>query len=182
MDKLQDILGGGNKTHGGSYPAGYDDDFSGAAEHASRNAGSSGDTDFFSNIMGALGDKKGKIADEDLDEEEAVRAHRKHFEGGDDGSEADSKSIGSGAAMQALKMFSGSSSGESQSKSAFIGLAMSEASKLFDEKSSKGQVSSDSDKQSAVMQAGEMALKMYMKSQGSGSGSSGLLSLASKFM
>jgi hypothetical protein len=36
------------------------------------------------------------------------------------------------------------------------------------------------------MQAGEMAFKMYLKSQGSGgnqsSGSSGLLGLASKFM
>ena len=48
------------------------------------------------------------------------------------------------------------------------------------------------DKQSAVNSAAEMALKMYMKSNGSGSqgtggpsssgGASGLLSLASKFM
>ena len=47
---------------------------------------------------------------------------------------------------------------------------------------------SSADKQSAVMKAGEMALKLYLKGQGSGgasaggSGGGGLLSIASKFM
>lgn len=36
---------------------------------------------------------------------------------------------------------------------------------LFDQKASQGKVSSDSSKESAVMKAGEMALKMYLKSQ-----------------
>lgn len=54
---------------------------------------------------------------------------------------------------------------------------------LFDQKASQGKVSSDSSKDSAVMKAGEMALKMYMKSQGGSSGSSSsLLGLASKFL
>lgn len=93
--------------------------------------------------------------------------------------------MGNAAAMQALKMFTGGgSSSGSSSQSEFIGLAMSEASKLFDQQSSSGRVSSGSSKESAVQQAGEMALKMYLKSSGgsSGGGSSGLLSLASKFM
>lgn len=93
--------------------------------------------------------------------------------------------MGSAAAMQALKMFSGGQSGGNQSQSAFIGLAMSEASKLFDQKSSQGKVASGSSKESAIMQAGEMALKMYLKSggsQSSGGGVGGLLSMASKFM
>lgn len=42
------------------------------------------------------------------------------------------------------------------------------------------------DKQSAINSAGEMALKMYMKSNGSGSfgtgGPSGLMGIASKFL
>ena len=96
--------------------------------------------------------------------------------------------MGSAAAMQALKMFSsgqqssggGSSGGQSQSQ--FIALAMGEASKLFDQQASQGKVADDSSKDSAVMKAGEMALKMYMKSQGGGGGSSGLMGLASKFM
>jgi hypothetical protein len=100
--------------------------------------------------------------------------------------------MGSAAAMQALKMFtsggSGSSSGSSggSSQSQFIGMAMSQASKLFDSQSSQGNVASGASKESAVQKAGEMALQMYLKSQGGSSGSSGgmgsLLGLASKFM
>ncbi|KAK6204136.1 hypothetical protein LQW54_008368 [Pestalotiopsis sp. IQ-011] len=176
-------------AHGGSYPAGgygrEDEDLSGAAEHASRHAGDSGDSSLFSSILGSLGEKRGRVAQEDVDEEDAVQQHKRYYNNdGDD--EADDKSMGSAAAMQALKMFSGGSSGSSgsaNSQSAFIGLAMGEASKLFDQKASQGKVSGGASKESAVMQAGEMALKFYMKSKGGDSGSSsGLMSLASKFM
>ena len=105
--------------------------------------------------------------------------------------------MGSAAALQALKLFtSGSfSSSQSQSQSAFIGLAMSQASKLFDQQASAGKVSEGTDKQSVVMKAGEMALKMYLKSQGtsqtssshtqaqeSSSGLGGLLNIAGKYL
>ncbi|KAI3319624.1 hypothetical protein HD806DRAFT_256514 [Xylariaceae sp. AK1471] len=193
MDKLQDILSGGNATHGGAYPAGGpradDDDWHGAAQQASNHAGDSGDTDLFSSLLGALGKKKQHLANEDIDEDEAVRTHKKYFQGEDDDDDADDRSMGSAAAMQALKMFSGGQSGntaQSSSQSAFVALAMGEASKLFDQKASQGKVASNSSKESAVMQAGEVALKMYMKSQGGGnqgsSGGSSLLGLASKFM
>jgi len=76
---------------------------------------------------------------------------------------------------------------------------MSQASKLFDQQASQGKVAGSGDsKQSAVMKAGEMALKMYLKGQasgnpagqgvgaggqgGAGGGVGGLLSMASKFM
>ncbi|KAK9781987.1 putative Beta-flanking protein [Seiridium cardinale] len=185
----EDYPSGGNATHGGSYPAGGygqdDDDLRGAAEHASRHAGSSGDSSMFSGLLGALGEKKGRLAEEDVDEDDAVRQHQRFFGSGGDSNEADDRSMGSAAAMQALKMFSGGSSGNSQSnssQSAFVGLAMGEASKLFDQKANQGQVSSGASKESAVMQAGEMALKFYMKSQGGSSSSSGLMGLASKFL
>lgn len=96
--------------------------------------------------------------------------------------------MGMAAAMQALKTFnSGSGQGSSTSQSTFIALAMAEASKLFDQQSSKGNVQDGASKESAVMQAGEMALKMYLKSQGGASsggssGLGGLLGMASKFM
>lgn len=45
---------------------------------------------------------------------DAVRQHQKIYGGGDDGNEADDRSMGSAAAMQALKMFSGGGSGNSQ--------------------------------------------------------------------
>ncbi|KAI0881204.1 uncharacterized protein GGS22DRAFT_172652 [Annulohypoxylon maeteangense] len=193
-ERQQDF--GGNVPHGGAYPAGGgyprddDDDLRGASEHASRHAGSSGSSDLFSSLLGTLTQKKHSLASEEVDEDDAVKQHKRFFDrDDDDGDEADDRSMGSAAAMQALKMFSGGQSGnshENNSQSAFVGLAMAEASKLFDQKASQGKVSSDSSKESAVMKAGEMALKMYLKSNGGGasssSGSSGLLGLASKFL
>ncbi len=61
---------------------------------------------------------------------DAVQKHRKFFGGDDDGGEADSSGMGTAAAMQALKMFSGGSSSGSTSQGAFMALAMSEASKV----------------------------------------------------
>lgn len=80
-------------------------------------------------------------------------------------------------------------------------MAMAQASKLFEQQASQGNVSSGASKESAVQKAGEMALKVcipsprrnmfcadhnqfYMKSQMSGgsSGASGLMSMASKFL
>lgn len=167
-----------------------DDDFTGAAEHATRSAGGS-DGDIFSTVIGSFLGKKNQLATEDIDEQAAVNSHQKLYGGNDDGGgEHDSSSMGNAAALQALKMFTGSSGGST--KSEFIGLAMAEASKLFEQQQTAGKVSSDTSKESAVQQAGEMALKMYLKSKtgaggggeggGSGGGSSGLLSLASKFM
>ncbi len=74
----------------------------------------------------------------------------------------------------------GSSGGGSQNQ--FVGMAMSEASKLFDQQSANGSVAPGTDKQSAVNSAAKMAFQMYMKSQGGGSGGGGLMSLASKFL
>ncbi|KAK7914719.1 hypothetical protein PG985_012422 [Apiospora marii] len=186
----------GGERRQGSYPAGGygadDDDFSGAAEHATRGAGESTDPSLFSTLLGALKQKRQSLADQEVDEDDAVKQHKKHYKGDDDGcgaDEANDQSLGAAAAMQALKMFTGGASDNSQqgnSQSAFIGTAMAEASKLFDQKASQGKVSGDASKESTIMQAGELALKMYMKSKGGdaggSSGGSGLLSLASKFM
>ena len=48
---------------------GGDMDLDNAKEEAHQKAGSSGDKDLFGSILGALGQKKGKLAEEDLDEE-----------------------------------------------------------------------------------------------------------------
>ena len=117
----------------------------------------------------------------------------KFFGSNQDSQPATSSSLGNAAAVQALQLFLSSSSPEpqSQNKSAFVGLAMAQAAKLFDAQSAAGNVSSGTDKQSAVMKAGEMALKMYLKSHGtqsqsasggSGSGLGGLMDLAGKLM
>ena len=55
---------------------------------------------------------------------------RKHQQAYNDTDTADSSSLGVGAALQALKKFNGGATGDSQDKGAFMGLAMSEASKV----------------------------------------------------
>ncbi len=140
------------------------------------------------------------------------QSHQQLYEQGGAGNHG-SQSLGAGAALQALKMFSGGGSGQGGmgggggGQSQMIGLAMSEASKLFDQQSSQGNVASGTDKQSVVNTAAKMALKsvsslsnpipaqgfladpnlsrMYMKNQGGGmgggAGGGGLMNLASKF-
>jgi hypothetical protein len=90
--------------------------------------------------------------------------------------------MGMASAMQALSQFTGGGSGNTQSgnsQNAFLGMAMGEASKLFDQQSAQGNVAAGTNKQSVVQQAGEAALKMYLQSQGH---SSGLMGMASKFL
>lgn len=191
---------GGGYGGGGGYNTQNDEDLQGAAHHAQQHSGNSGDSNIFSSVLGNLMGNKQNIQQGHLDEQGmlspfiqseyadislgAVQSHQQFFGGGGNSQQqASSGSMGSAAAMQALKMFSGGQSGNSQSgnsQNAFVGMAMGEASKLFDNQSSQGNVASGASKESAVQQAGEMALKMYMKSQGGGS--SGLMGLASKFL
>ncbi|KAL7786293.1 hypothetical protein V8C37DRAFT_412574 [Trichoderma ceciliae] len=179
----------GNKAYGGNYPAGgdfyhEDEDLRTAHQQASQHAGSSGNSDIFSGVINSISQKKSHLANSDIDEQEALRQHKQTYE--QDNDNLDSNSLGSAAALQALKKFTQGETGGNQSQGAFLGLAMSEASKLFDSKSANGKVSSDASKESVIQQAGEMALKMYFKSQGGGQGGgqggpSGLLGIASKF-
>lgn len=134
---------------------------------------------------------------------DAVKKHKKFFGDDDDGEKADDKGLGAAAAMQALKMFSsGETGGQKQSQGGFMGLAMAEASRvslfllhatletgwltrecvlqLFDQRQSQGKVAEGTSKESAIQQAGEMALKMYFKSQGEQKG--GFMGLASRFL
>ncbi|CZT47042.1 uncharacterized protein RSE6_07565 [Rhynchosporium secalis] len=178
-----------NYGGGAGYSGGDVDDLSGAAEHAERHAGSSGESSIFSSVLSSLSQNKQHIGNSNLNEQDAVQSHQQFFGGGGGGGgQANSGSMGAAAAMQALKMFSGGSSGNTQkgnSQNAFVGMAMAEASKLFDHQSSQGNVS-NANKESTVQKAGEMALKMFMKSQmqggGGSSGASGLMSMASKFL
>ncbi|KAG9997271.1 hypothetical protein KCU78_g17030, partial [Aureobasidium melanogenum] len=185
--------GGGNGGHGhssgtsyGNVPGGSDD-YSSAAHTAAQHAGDSGDSNLFSNALGMLSGHKAQ--QEDVDEDDAMRQHQQFYGGAGQPHPASSGSMGSAAAMQALKMFNqgGGSSGSGnapKSQNDFIGLAMSQAAKLFDQQSSQGNVHQSASKQDAISSAAQMALKMYMKSQGGGGGSSGsgLMGLMSKFM
>lgn len=118
-----------------------------------------------------------------------MQAHQQAYGGGQGGygssGSMDSGTIGSAAALNALKQHT--QGGGVQSQNNFVGVAMAEASKLFDQQNGGQQSgqSYSSGKQSAIQSAATQALKMYMgggSSSSSGSmGSSGLMSLASKF-
>ncbi|PNY28013.1 Uncharacterized protein TCAP_02062 [Tolypocladium capitatum] len=176
---LTEIFTGG---YGGNYPASggfqHDDaDLRMAHQQASQLAGSSGSSAMFSQIIGAIGQRKGQIANEDIDQEDAVRKHTETYQ---NDSHGDDNSLGIAAAMQALNKVNQGHGGGNQSQGAFLGLAMSEASKLFDQKSAQGKVMDGASKESTIQKAGEMAMKMYFKSQGEQQG--GLMGMASKFL
>lgn len=111
-------------SYGGGFAHGGGDE----AEIAARHAGNSGDKNMFSSVLGMLGNKSGHD-DDDIDEDDMVRQHKNIYGGGASG-QASEKNIGAAAAMQALKQFN---SGGSASKNEFIGVAMGEAAKLFDQ-------------------------------------------------
>jgi len=168
---------------------------SGAAHHAAQHSGGSADSGVFQSALSNIAGNKQHIGSQKIDEQDAVQSHQQFYGGGSSGGggqPASSSSMGSAAAMQALKMFSGGGNGSSaggNSQNAFVGMAMGEASKLFDSQAAAGNVSSGASKESAIQQAGEMALKMFMQSQGGSGGSGGssggvssLMGLASKFL
>ncbi|KAH8595258.1 hypothetical protein B0O99DRAFT_572613 [Bisporella sp. PMI_857] len=188
-DRQHEGYAGGNASYGGSYGGGggygVEEDLSGAAKHAQEHAGSDGDASIFSSVLSAISQNKHHIQQQPVDEQSAVQSHQQFFGGGGNDQSASSGSMGAAAAMQALKMFTGGQSGSSysgNSQNAFIGMAMAQATKLFEQQSSQGNVASGTSKESAIQEAGEMALKMYMQSQGKSGGSPGLMGLASKFL
>jgi len=170
--------GGGRYEGGGSAP-----DFSGALEHAQNHADGGGSSGLFGQALGFLQQNTGRLAQGGVDEDHMVNAHQQLYNNNGGGQQHDANSLGAGAAMQALKMFS-SGGGGGGGQNQFIGMAMAQAEKLWDQQNSNGNVTTD--KQSAVTKAAEMAFKMYSHGGGSGLGGTGgpggLMSLASKFL
>ncbi|KAI6096873.1 hypothetical protein EV401DRAFT_2247495 [Pisolithus croceorrhizus] len=157
----------------------FDDDE--VVQHASRHSGSD-DSSMFSSALNHVRGRHDEH-EEPVDEESVLRAHDAAYNQGS-ASSLSASSMGSAAALQALKSFSGGgSSGSSQNQ--LVSLAMSEASKLFDQ---SGGASSGS-KQDAINGAAMTAMKYLVQSKFSGAiggGDSGglgsLMGVASKFM
>ncbi|KAH8928989.1 hypothetical protein BT69DRAFT_362826 [Atractiella rhizophila] len=166
-------------------------DLDAAARHAAADRG-----DEEGGLFGmALHHIKNTNASEPINEHEATRAHEEAYAKGN-ASSMDAKSIGTAAALQAMKMFTSgsgsagasshsSSGGDMQSK--MIGMAMSEAAKLFE--STGGQAAGG--KTDAVSSAGATMLKLIVQSKLKGAGAmggsdsgglSGLMGMASKFL
>lgn len=143
-------------AYGGAYPAGgdfhhEDEELRTAHQQASQYAGSSGNSEMFSNVINSISQRKDHLANSDIDEQgliqppmalnaircmltasfpiEAIRKHQETYS--QNTSDLSSNSLGSAAAMQALKQFTQGATGGNQSQGAFLGLAMSEASKVY---------------------------------------------------
>jgi len=119
-----------------------------------------------------------------VDEEHVQNSHQQAYQG-DGPSGMDASSMGSAAAMQILKKFTGGGGSGGGGQSQLISMAMAEASKLFD---SAGGASSGN-KQDAVNGAAMTVMKLLVQSKFSGAmggGNSGglgsLMGMASKFM
>jgi hypothetical protein len=123
----------------------------------------------FNQAASFLGQHKNRIQNEDVDEDQMVNAHQQLYGqgggggGGGGGQGFGANSLGAGAAMQALKMFTGGGGGgqgggqQGNSQNQFVGMAMAQAGKLFDQQSGQGNVQQGTDKQSAITQAGEVS-------------------------
>ncbi|OWZ76204.1 beta-flanking protein [Cryptococcus neoformans Bt85] len=159
---------------------------SAANEH---NSNGNENSSLFSSALSFIGNMNKN--DTDIDEEKVQRDHQQVYGQGNTGGMT-SSSLGAAAAMQALKSFTSGGADTSSNKqgggdmqSKIMGMAMSEAAKLFD--SSGGNVQGN--KQDAITSAGQVIMKLMLKSQVSGmiggsnsGGLSGLASMASKFL
>jgi len=184
--------GGGRPGPPGGYGGDNDSEYSSAIHHAQQhhdNSGGQGRGDY-GNAVSHIRQNQGRLSNEDIDENHMVSAHQSLYggqgqQGGGrpQGQPHDENSLGAGAAMQALKMFTSGGSSSGGGKNEFIGMAMAQAGKLWEQQSSAG--NANTDKQSAINKAAEMAYKMYSKGEGGmlggTGGPSGLLSLAGKF-
>jgi len=161
-------------------------DISNAAQHAANDSGQ--DSGLFHQAMSHIQNVQTQ-GNTDVDEDHIQQAHNQAYNQ-NSGSSLGANSMGAAAAMQALKMFtggqaSGQSSAVGGSQSAMIGMAMSQAAKLFDQSGG----SANGSKQDVVISAGQTMMKLILKNQmpsmmgGSNSGGlGGLMSMAGNFM
>jgi len=149
----------------------------------------SGDSSLFDTALSFLSNNK-STQQEPINEDEVTKAHDKVYNQGNT-SGLSANLLGSAAAMQVLKQFTGgsaASTGSSNSQTSLVSLAMAEATKLFDK--SSGPASGD--KQDAVNGAAMTIMKLLVQSKLGGGdptvggkdsgGLGGLLSLANKFV
>lgn len=155
--------GGGGRHGSDNYydnynnPSSYtDDDRSAALSHAQQHGASPDDDEssIFSHALDFLGGNKASItAQNDIDEQAAIGAHQAVYDGRGGEQKHSSETLGAGAALQALKLFTGGGGsglgggshgagggGGGSSQAKLIGIAMGQASKLWNEQNGKGNV------------------------------------------
>jgi hypothetical protein len=157
------------------------------ADEVTFHASSDEDKSFFSSALSFLNNKPA-AGNEDVDEGRMQSHHDDVYSDRPQGDQS-ANSLGAAAAMHAFQNFtgggggggSGGSSGGGQGQ--LLGMVFKEASKLFEQQNGQGNVASGVDKQSVINQAGQMAVKLYLKNQmGGGGGGGGIMGLASQFL
>lgn len=149
--------GGSDYQSGSNYQQSGHDDYQGALSHAqqhsSQNGGNPEESNIFANALGFLAGNKHNFANENIDEHQAISAHQAIYGESQHHQQQQqqqhgSETLGAGAALQALKLFTGrgagteahGSHGGGNSQNKLIGLAMAQASSLFDQQSKHGKV------------------------------------------
>lgn len=145
--------GGSDYQSGSNYQQSGHEDYQGALSHAQQHSSQSGgnpeESNIFANALGFLAGNRHNFANEDIDEHQAINAHQAIYgENQHHQQQHGSETLGAGAALQALKLFTGGgagaeghgSHGGGNSQNKLIGLAMAQASSLFDQQSKHGKV------------------------------------------
>lgn len=147
--------GGSEYQSGSNYQQSGHDDYQGALSHAQQHSSHQGgnpeESNIFANALGFLAGNKHNLANENIDEPQAINAHQAMYgesQHHQQQQQHSSETVGAGAALQALKMFTGGgagaggqgSQGGGNSQNKLIGLAMAQASSLFDQQSKHGKV------------------------------------------
>jgi hypothetical protein len=128
-----------------------DNDFHQAVHQAKQHHGEDADSDhtsLFSQAIGFISEHKDRFSSEEIDEGQVVSAHKTLYGGGGGGEEGtgqhDADTLGAGAALQALKMFTsgegGGGGGGGHDQNKLIGMAMAQAGKLWDQQNKHGNV------------------------------------------
>ncbi|CAE6521575.1 unnamed protein product [Rhizoctonia solani] len=175
---------GHNQPTGGSQ-YGPPIDHQAAVQNATQHSGGAGDPSLFSTALGFINQNQSQHA-EPINEQHVQNAHTEAYDKGK-ASSLDAGSLGAAAAMQVLKKFTsggGPAGSGGNSQSQLIGLAMSEASKLFESQGSKS-----GQKQDAINGAAMTIMKLLVQSKtGPGATNAGgndlgsLFNLASNFL
>lgn len=136
--------------------------FSSVLHHATHHADSSTSSSLFDSALSFLNQNHGSLAqDTDVNEEQVVSAHQTMYgaqnqdqqqaqQAQQQQQQHSAETVGVGAAMQALKLFTSQGGGHGEGgglgggvgggQNQFIGMAMAQAGKLFDEKQGQGTV------------------------------------------
>ncbi|SAL96505.1 hypothetical protein [Absidia glauca] len=158
-----------------SYQGGYErPDVDQSVRHAAQHGGEE-HSSMFSSVLSSVLDRddddhKRPVQEHEVNE--AADAHERIYNQ-NGASEASSRDMGSAAALQAFKMFSGGGGSKSGGSSELIGMAMGEAMKLY----KGGAGGGGGGNQAEMLQsAAAMAMKLYASQSGgsSGGGSGGI--------